>query len=48
MSVIPAGPIERDPIEAYRELTFPQVRQLLDEAVDGLPLGPTTPGSSSG
>jgi len=39
MSAIPDGPIERDPIEAYRGLTFPQVQLLLDEAVDGLPIG---------
>lgn len=39
MSNLPTGPIEADPIEVYRHLEFPEIRALLDEALDGIELG---------
>jgi hypothetical protein len=38
-SGIPTEPIEKDPIEAYRGREIFEIRQLLDEALEGLPLG---------
>ena len=36
---IPTTPIEKQPIDAYRGATFTELRELLDQAVDGMDLG---------
>lgn len=36
---VPTGPIESDPIEFYTGRALSEVRELLDAAVSGLPVG---------
>lgn len=36
---VPDGPIETDPIDVYRGAEFTEVRELLEEAVEGIELG---------
>jgi len=39
MTAIPTSPIHRDPIEVYSRVPLPEVRALLDQALDGIELG---------
>lgn len=36
---MPSGPIEAEPSDYYRGLDFPEIAQLLDEALEGVELG---------
>lgn len=36
---LPIEPIDTDPVDVYRGRTFPEILSLLDQAVEGMPLG---------